>query len=244
MNFLDWISEKINGPKVISPVPDPSPTPTPYEKTTTLPDGSIRTMFVSPTPTASPTPTKKPIIPEVLGASNDRVEPYPVGPGTPPRSELYPRLQTENQNITPELYDATMKNISDDYKRRLALALFSQESSGGKSLYGDFDENNNPRAFGPAHIQPGNAPPVPGYFQPTKEQAMDPNWVTKYLNDYMNYNELQTPKEGLMRRWNYNSGYQGDLKLVDKKGNKLVNSGPRYDVDIPRAATMSAFIKK
>lgn len=189
---------------------------------------------VTPTQTPSPTP-----IPNTA----ERIEPYPVGPGTPDRNQLYSKLQAMEKVIQPEVYDAIMKNIPDDYKRRLALSTVYQESTGGLSPFGDHDKAGNPRSFGPAHMQPGNAPPVPGGRKPTREEALDPEYTAKFLNDFMNYNELGMQDHGLMRRWNYNSGYQGDLGLKDEKGNPMVNGGPRYDEDIPRAATMSAFIR-
>lgn len=180
--------------------------------------------FSMPSPTPSPTPMPQPF-PIPTSASVDRIDPYPVGPETPKWSELYPKLQIKEAVIQPSVFDAITKYVKGDLKKRLALATVYQESTGGLNLIGD-----DGKSFGPAHIQPGNAPSVPGFKQPTKEEAMDPEWTAKYLNAFMDYNELGVTPEKVMRRWNFNSGY--------------TNKGPKYDIDIPRFATMSAFIRK
>jgi hypothetical protein len=191
-----------------TPSPSPSPTPTPF---TWNPIDMPRA-----TPTGAPMPSPTQV---------QRIEPYPVNAGTPERTSMYPKLQAKEATIQPQLFDAIMSKIQDDYQRRLALALAFQESSGGVSTTGD-----NGRSFGPYHIMPGNAPTVPGYGQPTKEQAMDTDWSTQFVNDFMaNRTKKGISPEELMLRWNANSGY--------------TNSGPKYDEDIPRFATMAAFIR-
>ena len=178
-------------------------------------------MQASPTPTPTPTATPTPS----LFAPINRIDPFPVGPETPKWSELYSKLQKKEAVIQPSIFDAIIKHVKGNLKQRLAFATVFQESTGGLNLIGD-----EGKSFGPAHIQPGNAPPVPGFKQPTKEEAMDPEWTAKYLNAFMDYNELGVAPERVMRRWNFKSGYE--------------NKGPKYDVDIPRFATMSAFVRK
>ena len=190
-----------------------------------------------PTPTATPTPTRIPM-------TTQRVEPYPIGPGTPNRNELYPKLRAREAVIQPKTFDAIIKGPGTDYDKRMKLALAYQESTGGLKPEGDKDEYGVPQSFGDYHIQPMNAPPVEGYDKPTEAQARDSEWASKYLSDFLDYNELGVTPERRMLRWNSNSGYQKDKKLRRKDGTLYEkNEGPRYDVDIPRAATMSAFIR-
>lgn len=178
----------------------------------------------SPTPTVVPPKPINTPMPTRIPQGTQRIDPYPTGPSTPNRKELYPKLQTKEAVIQPSVFDAIMKNIQDDYKRRIAMATAFQESSGGLSPVGD-----NGRSFGPFHMMPGNTPPVPGKRNVTEEQARDPEFASQFLNDFMNYNELGVSPEKIMRRWNFNSGY--------------TNKGPKYDVDIPRFATMAAFLR-
>jgi hypothetical protein len=244
-SFMDKIKNlfmgenELNWSKDSGYVPNPTPTPNLVMKWEDLPEGGRRGTWVEPTPTGKQQPIIKPTItptntpsptitptPTAIPpvSSYKRIEPYPIGPETPDRSKLYPKLQTKETYIQPEVFDAIMKHVKGDLKQRLALATVYQESTGGLNPIGD-----NGQSFGPAHIQPGNAPPIPGWRQPTKAEAMDPEYTAKYLNAFMDYNELNLPPEKVMRRWNFNSGY--------------LNKGPKYDEDIPRFATMSALIR-
>lgn len=229
-----------------SPMPTAMPTTTPSpinNKPKTLEDvisqnwGQISGSQPKPTsqPTMMPSPTQIPTSP-------NRIDPYPTNDSTPDRNLLYPKLRTKEAVIQPAVFDSIMKFIKDDYQRRLAMSLAYQESTGGLSPVGD-----EGKSFGPYHIMPGNAPYSEYNWSNniTKDQAMDPEYATRFLLGVMN-NQLKAgkkPHEQVLR-WNANSGYQKDKGLVDKNGVPYTqNLGPRYDEDIPRFATMAAFLR-
>jgi hypothetical protein len=173
---------------------------------------AIGTRLASPSP--SPVPTRMPTPTPMI--QNDSIG--PIVPQDIPKTWYTNRTS----KIEPKLWDAitTATPSSDpnmnDYMKRLALALATQESSGGYKLSGDNGKSN-----GPYHIQRANV---------TKEQAMDPVWATNYLYKEMNRNlKSGMSKEQIINSWNSLSG--------------IVNKGPRYNVDLPQMATTSTFLK-
>lgn len=189
--------------KVISPIPEES-------LGTWITPNRYKVNFVAPTPTALPTPTA---IPKMA----TRIE--PISPQNIPQTYYTNR----NAKIEPKLWDAIMESSptgdikQNDAMKRMALALNTQESSGGYNLVGDEGKSR-----GPYHIQRENV---------TTEQAMDPKYSTKLVMDEMlrNMNVNKVPLARSLRTWNWWSGYK--------------NKGPRYNVDIPQMATTSSFYR-
>jgi|WetSurMetagenome_2_1015567.scaffolds.fasta_scaffold01987_20 hypothetical protein len=171
---------------------------------------SIKSNSIS-VPTASPTPTPTPIM------TTNRVD--PITPQNIPSTYYTNR----NSKIEPKLWDAinTASPTGDlqlnDFMKRMALALATQESGGGYTLEGD-----NGKSMGPYHIQRESVPVADRY---------NPDTSTKLVFQEMIRNMLKNgvPKEKSLRTWNWNSGYG--------------NNGPKYNVDIPQMATTSSFYK-
>lgn len=160
-------------------------------------------------PTAAPTPSPTPMV------QNNRVG--PLVPQDIPQTYYTNR----NQQIEPQLFDAitTASPTGDlalnDYMKRMALGLGTQESSGGYNTSGD-----NGNSSGPYHISQIYRPEV------TKEQAMDPKWATNYVFQEMLRNMKRgSSKEASLKSWNSKS------------------VSPRYDTDIPQMATTSSFYR-
>ena len=169
-------------------------------------------------PSPAPMPTKAPIPkPTPFPRGITRVD--PIQPQNIP-SNYY---TNRNQAIEPKLFDAIMTASPtgdlqlNDYMKRMALALSTQESSGGHILEGDSGKSN-----GPYHIQRASIPVADRY---------DPVKSTNLVFQEMLRNMLKNgvPKERSLRTWNYNSGYG--------------NNGPKYNVDIPQMATTSTFYR-
>lgn len=173
--------------------------------------------------------TSMPVEPQATPVQGQTLQPIqPVTPGIEQYQSDYP--------MNPELYDAVMRAdipVDDpneqvggmnvvDYIRRLVMNQGARESSGGTNLYGDTHLANP--SYGPYHIRAEWRTP-----HISKEDAMDFDKATKYIIDEI----LRNKKAGKnydqwLKSWNENSGYRG-------------NPGPKYDVDIPRQATASAF---
>jgi len=178
----------------------------------------------------------------------------PIEPATP-GIEQY----RKDMNINPELFDAIMRAEipvdpneqvggmnAQEYIRRLVMNLAARESSGGRNLYGDHtvigykDEEkkqpiydyNDPNSFGAYHINKLYRGDVPGQSNPISiEDSMDFDKATAYvIKEIMRNKEKKGQSyDQLIKSWNSKSGY--------------VNNGPKYDVDMPRMATASAFLR-
>lgn len=191
----------------------PTPTPLPQKVISPLPDPTRM-----PTATPSPTPFPQGI---------QRVE--PVTPQDIPKTKYTNR----NAKIEPKLWDAIMQASPsgdvplNDYMKRMALALATQESGGGYNLLGD-----SGKSMGPYHIQRASVPVADRY---------DPKASTQLVFAEMLRNILKNgvPKEKSLRTWNWNSGYVPSW--ITQTG--APQYGPKYNVDIPQMATTSSFYR-
>ena len=192
---MDWLKQlgstiqNLFAPKVISPVPD-------------RPDYVIN--FAPYVKADSPSPSPVPFNQYTKSVS-------PVTPQNIPSTWYTNR----NQQIEPVLWDSIMKSGTDDYNKRMMLALGTQESSGGYMNSGD-----RGRAVGPYHIRPDIRSDI------NVQQASDPDFATQYLLKEIlrNISAGALPSEGV-KSWNSRS----------------VN--PDYSVDIPQMATTSSFYR-
>jgi len=85
---------------------------------------------------------------------------------------------TESAVLTPELFDALIKNVPDLQNRILLAELAGHESS-----YGRTSQNINPveRSFGPYQINIASGRKDPWEAGTiSQQQAMDPDWATRY----------------------------------------------------------------
>jgi hypothetical protein len=194
------------------------------DQVTQLPGGGQRVIFnqgASPTPTATPQPSIPPITP-------NRVDPYT------PQNIPQTYYTNRNQAIVPEWFDSIINSKGTDFQKRLALALLTQESSGGVNLSGD-----SGGSFGGYHIQPGNSPLVRDQIKDfgkiiTAEEANDPKKATEFLMWFL---------DKMQNKY----GFTEDQLL---KGNKKVsgwNTGstnPDYGKDLPQMATTSSFFRR
>ena len=174
-----------------------------------VPQRAVAKNIPSTTPTKmslpSPTPTQAPMT-------------LPKTPYTYRTSKIEPKLYDAINEASP-----TGDIELNDYMKKMAMALATQESTGGYTTEGDFDkETNTYKSHGPYHIQRANVP-----VQDRYDVKKSTDLVFKEMIRNMLVNKV--PKERSLRTWNWHSGYK--------------NNGPKYNVDIPQMATTSSFLR-
>ena len=167
----------------------------------------------APTPTPTPTPTQ----------NTYSIPEQAVGI---PDNPNHPGFSNQTRNIEPNLFDAISGSDTTDKIKRLMFALGASESSGGYNLTGD-----SGNAHGPYHINQLYRGDVPGQRNPISiEDSMNQESGTRYLlEEILRNQDAGSPFKDLLSSWNSKSGY--------------VNSGPRYNEELPLMATTSAFLK-
>jgi hypothetical protein len=168
-----------------------------------------------------------PIPPDLQGPAGRNIQPTPTptpapfSPSTrqvnPISSQNIPQTYYTNRNqaIAPNWWDAVMNSGASNYLQRLALALLTQESSGGYNSTGD-----QGRAIGGYGIRPDIRKDV------TTSQAADPAWATQYLiHEMMRNIGAGAPQNEAAKSWN------------------PASQQPNYTRDIPQMATTSSFYR-
>jgi len=198
-----------------------------YDKDAMNPKMFQRNAVMQATGQTIPIPPKaSEIIQEQVGGNRQALE--SIEPQTP-GMEVY----RKDMEMNPDLFDVIMNAQipgdpdeqvggmrAEDYIRRMVMNLAARESSGGKNLSGD-----SGNAFGPYHINQLYRKDI------TPDEAMDFEKATEYVLKEINRNRKSGKNyDQWLRSWNSKSGY--------------VNDAPRYDVEMPRMATSSAFTRK